>query len=221
MFMKYIFIILISAITTVLSAQPLCRIETRYELFGNRRPTFYDTLRFHSSSTSKYLNGVDFDVSHFVKKYIQETMHYNGITIQGSVYRGGRYTDDASGKDFGHGIFWYRVVNETDAPLELTISFDAFTMRPAPESFLKLFLPSDTMTLAKAMLYNYGVDVKSFLDVSFNDPTMLQRTIHPNEEFLFNIGMLYPLSDGFNFTRTELVLNGQDLFYKIKGTDPQ
>ena len=69
------------------------------------------------------------------------------------------------------------------------------------------------MTLANTMAYDYGVDVKSFLDKSFSEPTMLQRTINPNEEFFFNIGALANHGDGV--ARAELVLKGQDLFYRI------
>ncbi len=210
---------------TVLNGQPMCKIDTRYRMLGNRHFTSYDTLRFNSSARSKYLYGNDFDASIFVKEYVWATAHYGGVTIQSSVPKGGPYTDPY-GKNVGQDIFWYRVVNETDAPLELTISFDAFSMLPSPESFLKLFLPPDTMTLTKTALYNYGLDSKSFLDTNYHSPTMLQRTINPQEEYLFYIGMLSHLEiplprQARVATRTELVLKGQDLFYRIIGTELQ
>ncbi|MEO7988528.1 MAG: hypothetical protein ABI663_03245 [Chryseolinea sp.] len=218
--MKYILTILISTIVTVLNGQPLCKIDTRYRMLGNRHAIHYDTLGFNSSLKSKYLYGDLFDASFFVKEYVWETAYYEGVIIQSSVPKGGPYTDP-NGERFGYSIFWTRIINETDTPLELTISFNSFTLFPSPDSFLKLFLPSDTMTLANTIAYDYGVDVKSFLDKSFSEPTVLQRTINPNEEYFFNIGALS--DQGGSVERAELVLKGQDLFYRILGPhlDPE
>jgi hypothetical protein len=136
------------------------------------------------------------------------------VIIQNSYPKGGAYTDD-NGQRFGYTICWTRIINETNAPLELTISFNSFAIFPSPESVLKLFLPQDTMTFAKTVSYDYGVDTKSFLDINFYSPTMLQKTIDPNEELFFNIGTLF--DQGHDVARAELVLKGQDLFYKILG----
>ena len=127
------------------------------------------------------------------------------------------YTD-STGKNFSYGIFCTRVINETATPLELTINFpaDSFAILPSPDSYLKLFLPPDTMTLDKESLSDYGVTgLKSFLDTAFNKPTMLQRTINPKEECLFYIALVFHrcLIDGA--VRAGLVLKGQDLFYRI------
>ena len=108
------------------------------------------------------------------------------------------------------------VINETETPLELTINFpaDSFAIPPSPDSYLKLYLPPDTMTLEKQSFYNYGVtDLKSFLDTGLNKPTMLQRTINPKEECLFHIVALSFQSGGM--VRAGLVLKEQDLFYRI------
>jgi hypothetical protein len=66
-----------------------------------------------------------------------------GVIIQNSLPKGGPYTDP-TGKRFGYGIFWTRVINQTTSPLELTINFlgDSFAIFPEPGSYLKLFLPS-------------------------------------------------------------------------------
>jgi hypothetical protein len=218
--MKYILTILISTLVTVLNGQPLCRIETPFKMLGNRHAIHYDTLGFKSSGKSRYLYANHFDPDFFVKEYVWATSYYGGVTIQSSVPKGGPYIDP-NGESFGYRIFWTRILNETNAPLELTISFNSFTISPSPDSFLKLFLPSDTMTLANTIAYDYGVDVKSFLDKSFSEPTMLLITIKPNEEYFFNIGALS--NQGSGVTRAELVLKGQDLFYKIVGPhlDPE
>lgn len=141
------------------------------------------------------------------------------VIIQNSLRKGGKYTDP-TGKDFGFVIYWYRVINETATPLELTINFpaDSFAMLPSPDSYLKVFLPLDTMTLGKETLYAYGATgLKSFLDTGLNKPTMLQRIINPKEACLFYIGALYYQASAP--ARAELVLKEQDLFYRIGGIE--
>jgi hypothetical protein len=144
-----------------------------------------------------------------------------GVVIQNSFPKGGlRYTD-STGKTFVYVIFWTRVVNETATPLELAINFpaDSFPVSAPPRSYLKLFLPPDTMTLEKVSLFDYGLDLKSFLDRGFYKPTLLQRTINPKEECVFYIAALsYKPYNGA--VRAGLVLKGRDLFYRINMLDP-
>lgn len=154
-----------------------------------------------------------------------------GVIIQNSLPKGDRHTD-SSGKVFGIAVFWTRVINATDNPLELTINFpvDSLEILSSPDSYLKLFLPADTMTLDKVWLYNYGVTgLRSYLDSGLNKPSKLQRTINPKEESLFYIGVLrYQVPDQAPGTRrpglhqarggvirTGLVLKEQDLFYRV------
>lgn len=148
----------------------------------------------------------------------------DGVIIQNSLPRGGGYLDssgtigylDSAGKHFGHAIFWTGVTNKTATPLELTINFptDSFTIFLSTDSYIKLFLLPDTMTLEKESLYNYGVTgLKSFFDTSFNKPTMLQRTINPNEACLFYVTMLSYQARGT--VRAGFVLKEQDLFYRF------
>lgn len=86
---------------------------------------------------------------------IQNSIRRAGGSLDSTGQRG--YTDSA-GKKFGYAIFWTRIINETATPIELAINFpaDSFAIYPSPNSYLKLFLPPDTMTLAKESLYNYG-----------------------------------------------------------------
>lgn len=137
------------------------------------------------------------------------------VIIQNSLRKGGQYIDP-SGKDFFSAIFWYRIINETTTPLELTIQFpvDSFTISYAQDSYLKVFLPTDTMKLEKENLYAYGAtDLKSFLDAGLSKPTMLQKTINPKDACLFYIGVLD--YHGFGTEGAELVLKGKDVYYKI------
>jgi len=139
----------------------------------------------------------------------------HGVIIQNSFPKGDGYAD-SNGKIYGVAIFWTRIINETVNPLELKINFpaDSLVILSSPDSYLKLFLLPDTLTLDKVSSYGYGVtDLKSVLDTGLKKPTMLQRTIDPQEECLFYVGVHYLKGGGV--TRTGLVLKEQNLFYKI------
>jgi hypothetical protein len=139
-----------------------------------------------------------------------------GVIIQNSLPKGGRGFTDATGRKFGYRVFWTRVINEAATPLELTINFpaDSFPL-PSPDSYMKVFLPPDTMTLDKETLHDYGATgLKSFFDTVLHTPTMLQRTINPKQACLFYIVVLRHHS-GSGTPRGGLVLKEQDLFYKI------
>ena len=154
--------------------------------------------------------------------YIDSESKYNDSTgldiiIQNSLPKGLSYTDPTE-KHFEGRIFWTRVINNTAIPLELTINFpaDSFAFVSSPDSYLKVFLPVDTMTLGNEALYAYGLaGLKSFLDTSLNKPMMLQRTIDPQEDCSFYIGVL--IYHGGGVARAELVLKRHDLFYNIRG----
>lgn len=158
--------------------------------------------------------------SELTTKWLDSETASQGVIIQNSLPKGGgRYTDP-TGKNFPYVIFWTRIINEAATPLKLIIKFstDSFPVLPSPDSYLKVFLPPDTMTLDKVPLYDYGLTgLISFLDTDFNKPTMLQRTINPNEECLFYIGMLLYQASGT--VRTGLVLKEQSLFYRINLLD--
>lgn len=144
----------------------------------------------------------------------------NGIVIQNSLPRGGPYTGPTKKHfNYTHLVFFTRVVNETEAPLELTIHFsaDSIPIPHSPDTFVKLFLPPDTMTHAKQSVFDYGVAPLK----SFDQPTRFQRTIKPKEECLFNIIAIYyqtiatPENRDRGGNRAELILKGKDLFYRI------
>lgn len=152
-------------------------------------------------------------------KWYSETIS-NGITIQNSFPKGGPYTGPTT-KNFhySHLVFFTRVVNETTTSVELNIHFsaDSIAIPSSPGTFVKLFLPPDTMTLGKQFLFSYGVkDLKSF-----DEPTRFQRTIHPKEECLFYVVAIFyqtnasAWNDYRGGNRAELVLKGQDLFYNM------
>jgi hypothetical protein len=162
-------------------------------------------------------------LTHYSGEYIDTEHRYTDSTgiaviIQNSIPRGGIYEPD--GNNFEIRIFWNRVINETDTPLELRMNFpvDSFPIRSSPDSFLKVFLPSDTMTIDKETSYGYGArGLTAFIETSMTKPTTLQRTINPKEGCLFYIAVL--LAEASGVARAELILKERDLFYRIRGID--
>jgi len=141
-----------------------------------------------------------------------------GVTIQNSFPKGGLKYITPTGEEYVYTIFWTRITNKTASTLEFTINFpvDAFTVPSSFDTKFQLYLPTEEMTLKKDPLFNYGLDLKSFLDESVNKSSSLQRTINSKNSFLFYVVALY--SQGINgVVRARLELHEQDLYYKITG----
>jgi hypothetical protein len=159
---------------------------------------------------------IDIETVNSVRKYEYVDSMGKRLIIQNSFPRGIKYTDP-NGKEYSKILFWTRITNETENPLELKIDFpeDAYEVPSLPGRYFKILLPSDTMTLDKEPLPDYGItDLKSFLDNNIHKPSSLKRTINPKKSsgfyvvILFDIGVSGP-------TRTGLSIKGQDLFYKV------
>lgn len=155
------------------------------------------------------------------------------VIIQNSGARGGgnidgdrdpnavRGYDDSTGTHYGHGIFWTRIINETNSPLEFSINFpaDSLSISPPPDNYLKLFLLPDAMRVDKLSSYNYGITgLRSFFDNNFDKPTGLQTKINPNEEYFFYVTTLIHMPDQRGPITAEVVLEEQNLFYKVSVT---
>ncbi|MBO9566193.1 MAG: hypothetical protein J7621_25690 [Niastella sp.] len=137
------------------------------------------------------------------------------LIIQNSFSRGIEYTDP-HGKKVNKVLFWTRITNETENPLELNIAFPIeYEVPSLPGRFFKILLPSDTMTLEKEPLPDYGItDLKSFLDNSIHKPSSLKRTINPKESSGFYFAILFDYGVVGPF-RTGLSIKGQNLIYKV------
>jgi len=141
------------------------------------------------------------------------------LTIQNGLPRGEKYTHP-KGDEYFKVIFWTRIINETDNPLELKINFpvDSYEIPYLPGKYYKILVPPDTMTVDEEPLYNYGLrDLKSFLDSSIHKASSLERTINPKESSGFYIVILAQPTEGVpgGILRTGLSLQGQNLFYRI------
>ena len=135
---------------------------------------------------------------------------YNGLPKGGGGYI------NSGGKDYSYVIFWTRIVNESSTSLQMTVKFptDSFAIFPSPNSYIKLLIPSDTMSLGKISLGDYGLtNLKSILDNGFNKPSIFEKTLNPNEECLFYVPIFIQQARGT--ARTSFILKGQDLFYKV------
>lgn len=161
-----------------------------------------------------------------INRYIDSRYLYDDdkgelITIENGLPRGGAKYTDPNGEVYGYAIFWTRIINKTDNPLELKIDFlDSYEVPSVPSNYFKLLVLPDTMAIDKVDLFSYGLtDLDSFLDKNIDKPTTLKRTINPKESSGFYVVKLSTGSetpvDGGDILRTGLSLKGQDLFYSV------
>jgi hypothetical protein len=145
------------------------------------------------------------------------------VIIQNSFPKGGTKYTDPNGEVYTYAVFFTRIINETDNPLELKINFpvDPYEHPDIPGQYFKIFFPPDTMVLDKEPLFNYGLtDLKSFLDNNRHKPSSLKRTINPKESGVFYVVNLnIRLNRGWQGeggTREGFSLKEQNLYYRIK-----
>jgi hypothetical protein len=141
------------------------------------------------------------------------------LIIQNSFPKGGIKYTDSNGEVYVYAVFWTRIINETDNPLELKIDFpvNSYEVPSLPGKYYKILVPNDTMTLDKEPLFDHGItDLKSFLDSSIHKSSSMKRTINPKEPSGFYVVILCLVEGAHGTMRTGLSLKGQDLFYRIK-----
>ncbi|MEM6800567.1 MAG: hypothetical protein AAF696_04135 [Bacteroidota bacterium] len=143
-----------------------------------------------------------------------------GVNIQNSFPKGGPYPGETTG-NYNHSylVFFTRVVNESEKSLELSVNFpaDSFAIPNSPDTYMKIFLPPDTMALEKKVLLSYGFGELESLD----QPSSFKRCVNPKEDYLFYaVAFFYQTKAeaweqerGGN--RAEFVLKGQELFFKM------
>ena len=144
-----------------------------------------------------------------------DSLQERGLIIENSFPKGNWYVDP-SGETFTYVVFWTRVINETDRPIELAIDFpsESFRILPEPDSYLRVFLPSSKMSPDKEPFEDYGLtNLRTTFDLGFTLPSRLRKTIQPKEEYMFNVGAL--AYQGKGTTRTGLILKKEGLFYKM------
>lgn len=106
------------------------------------------------SETKNVSTSSESDEGNFHTKYEYTDSAGKRLIIQNSFPKGELYTD-SNGNKYAKAIFWTRIINETDNPLELKIDFsgDAYEFPSSVGSsvgrYFKIILPSDTKTLDK------------------------------------------------------------------------
>jgi hypothetical protein len=155
------------------------------------------------------------------EKYIYAKYEYTDSTgrsviIQNSFPKSGTHYTDPTGKGYIYAVFFTRIINETDNPFELKIDFplDSFEIPSSSGNYMRLLLPSDTMTIDKEPLYDYGLRLKSFLDNNRHKSSSLKRTIHPKGSSTFYVVTLSNRGVGGTI-RAGLSLKEQNLFYRV------
>ena len=155
-------------------------------------------------------------------KYVYADSDGKQIIIENSLPKGGLKYADRNGKEYVYAVFWTRITNETDNPFELKIEFpeNSYELTSSPGRFFRLFIPSDTMTLDKEPLFNYGLDLGKYLDNNLHKQAELKRIINPNKFSGFYIVTLF--NKGVDGTlRTGLSVKEQRIFYRINDREIQ
>lgn len=141
------------------------------------------------------------------------------LIIQNSFPKGGTKYTSPTGEIYNYAIFFTRMINETDKPIELNIDFpvDQYEVPSLPGKYFTILVPPDTMTLDQEPLYAYGLTaLESFLNNSMHKPFLLKRTIDPKGSSGLYVVMLCPVEGAHGTMRAGLRLQGHDLFYSIK-----
>lgn len=145
----------------------------------------------------------------------------NYLTIENSLPKGGlRYTQP-DGKEFVYAIFWTRITNGTDNPVEFSINFptDSFAIPTSLDTYFKLHLPPETMGIDKETLFNYGLtNLEALLDKGLNHSSILHQTIAPRGSHSFYIVTLF--NRGLKgVVRAGLFFKDGKLYYRVNGTE--
>lgn len=140
----------------------------------------------------------------------------NSLMIKNSLPKSRINYTAPNGAKYIYAVFWTQIINKTTNPIELNLSFpsDSFEFPLSSKNYMKILLPSDTMTLDKASLPEYGLNVKSFLDAGFNKSNSLKRTIQPKDSSAFYVVTISNGGAGGSL-RSALSLKEQNLFYKL------
>ena len=140
----------------------------------------------------------------------------NIIMVYNSLPRGGGSFIELEGKKYSYVIFWTRVINESETPVELDIKFppDSFAIFPEPGSYIRIFMPADTMSVDKIQVMDYGLsNLQSSVNAWFRKPSMMKKTMRFKEECIFYVAVLF--NDVRGSARSALIIKGNDLLYKM------
>ena len=195
-------------LTTFLSCE---KFKTKIETFDKANSDSIQNVQIEKSKTG-------LSDKNIYTKYEYTDSNGKSITIQNGFPKGGTKYIDSKGNSYNYAVFWTRIINETDHPIELEMNIpaDSFEIPNLVGQYYQVLIPADTATIQKLPLFNYGLtDVESFLSKNIQKSSSLKRTISPKEADGF-YAVILSLTEGAHGTlRTGLRIKGEHLFYQI------
>lgn len=138
------------------------------------------------------------------------------LHVQNSFPRGGPYTNKQS-ETYGYGVFWTRMSNETGTHVEFEVALPV-SQQPIPQEpdgFFQLFLPEETMEWPKQHELDYGLsNLEAVFESTVMQPKIIQKSLAPQEEFMFYTAMLFKLPDN-GPVRTGIDIKDSNMFYRV------
>ena len=153
-------------------------------------------------------------------KYVYIDSDGRLLTVENSYPKGGMTYTDREGGSHVYAVFWTRITNDTTSPFELALDFGdrVYALPSSPGRSFKLYFPDDAMIPAKEALYNYGLDVESYLDNLYQRRSSTRRTIYPTSTDTFYVVVLFNRwVDGT--MRTGLRIEDGRFVYDVNGLD--
>jgi hypothetical protein len=163
-------------------------------------------------------------LTNYNERYIDTKYEYTDsigmkLIIRNSLPKGGLKYTDPNGKVYVYAIFWTRITNETTTPFDFTIDLpvdSSYELPSVPGSSFKIVIPTDTMTVEKEDLFNYGLtSLKSFLDTNLDKTSSLEKTVNPKQSSTFYVVTLFEHRGINSALRTGLSIEKQNLIYRI------
>jgi hypothetical protein len=109
----------------------------------------------------------------------------NSAMVTNSFPKGGGVVYQ-NGKKYGYVVFWTRMSNQSATPINLKVKFPEVTFFKPPESYVKIVLPKETMSMEKIQLFDYGLtNLQSLLNDESNQLSILKKKIGPKEDYFF------------------------------------
>ena len=196
------------------------------------RPGKYNESSGQLGGDSNSLNVESWALPNDLARWLHTEYDYrdaggNGIIIQNGYPRGGGYQDtqgvirsyESGGTRYGFGILWSRIINQSDSPIEVSITLpaDSISFRDSPGGHCRVYLPPNKMTIENLSDYSYGINgVTAFLNSHFEGQTHLEKVIDQDEEHMFYVVLLSHFPDGGGGgIRTGFSLDQDKLFYEV------
>ena len=137
----------------------------------------------------------------------------NTVTVTNSFPKGGG-VKGTNGKTYGYRVFWTRIRNKSNTPINFKIKFPDTTFFKSIDPQVKIILTNESMSLGKIELYDFGLShIQSLVNGNTHAVRSLQKRINPQEEYYFYVPML--IFEDRGVARASLIIKGSKLYYKL------